>query len=45
MSFTLINEVDGCQGIVYADGYFYVSDTSSLLKYDSEWNLIIKNNK
>ena len=37
-------EVNGRQGVCYENGYYWVSGSKTLSKYDSNWNLIIENN-
>lgn len=32
------HEVNGRQGIAYEDGYYYVSGSTTLARYDSNWN-------
>ncbi len=36
-------EVDGRQGIAVENGYYWVSGSTTLSKYDSNWNLVAKN--
>ena len=38
-----IVEVDGRQGVCYEDGYYWVSGSKKLIKYDSEWNIVAVN--
>ena len=36
-------EVDGRQGVCYENGYYWVSGSKTLRKYDKDWNLIAEN--
>ena len=36
-------EVDGRQGVCYENGYYWVSGSKTLSKYDKDWNLIAEN--
>lgn len=36
-------EVDGRQGVCAENGYYWVSGSASLAKYDKDWNLVLKN--
>ena len=36
-------EVDGRQGVCYENGYYWVSGSKTLAKYDKDWNLISQN--
>ena len=44
-SYTLRNsvEVDGRQGVCAEGGYYWVSGSKTLAKYDKDWKLIAKN--
>ncbi len=44
-SYTLRNsvEVDGRQGVCAEGGYYWVSESKTLAKYDKDWKLIAKN--
>lgn len=35
-----IHEVDGRQGVAWEDGFYYISGSTTLTRYDAEWNLI-----
>ena len=35
------HEVNGRQGIAYEEGYYYVSGSTTLARYDSEWNRVL----
>ena len=37
-------EVNGRQGVCYENGYYWVSGSKTLSKYDKDWNLIEENN-
>ncbi|MBO7676598.1 MAG: hypothetical protein J6S49_03690, partial [Erysipelotrichaceae bacterium] len=37
-------EVSGRQGVCYENGYYWVSGSKTLSKYDKDWNLIKENN-
>lgn len=37
-------EVNGRQGVCYENGYYWVSGSKTLSKYDKDWNLVIENN-
>ena len=37
-------EVNGRQGVCCEDGFYWVSGSKSLAKYDSDWNLLLENN-
>ena len=36
-------EVDGRQGIAVGGGYYYVSGSATLTKYDRDWNIVAQN--
>lgn len=36
-------EVNGRQGVCYENGYYWVSGSKSLAKYDKDWNLVSEN--
>ena len=36
-------EVNGRQGVCYENGYYWVSGSKTLSKYDSNWNLVAEN--
>ena len=36
-------EVNGRQGVAYENGYYYVSGSTNLIKYDKDWNVVLKN--
>ncbi len=38
-----VHEVNGRQGICTEDGYYWVSGSTSLTKYDKDWNVIAEN--
>ena len=38
------HEVNGRQGIAYENGFYYVSGSTTLTKYDKEWNVLHENN-
>ena len=38
-----IHEVDGRQGVCTENGYYWISGSTTLSKYDSNWNLIAEN--
>ena len=42
---TDVYPVAGRQGVCAEDGYYWVSGSASLTKYDSSWNLIAQNNE
>ena len=35
-----VHEVDGRQGVAWEDSYFYISGSTTLTRYDADWNLI-----
>ncbi|SEP74303.1 LD-carboxypeptidase LdcB, LAS superfamily [Lachnospiraceae bacterium NE2001] len=35
-----VHQVDGRQGVAYGDDCYYISGSTTLTKYDSEWNLV-----
>lgn len=35
-----VHEVDGRQGVAWEDSYFYISGSTTLTRYDGDWNLI-----
>ena len=37
-------EVNGRQGVCYENGYYWVSGSKTLTKYDKDWNVIAENN-
>ena len=37
------HEVRGRQGVCQQDGYYYVSGSTTLTKYDSNWNVVSEN--
>ena len=37
-------EVNGRQGICYENGYYWVSGSKTLTKYDKDWNIVAENN-
>ena len=37
-------EVNGRQGICYENGYYWVSGSKTLTKYDKDWNVVAENN-
>lgn len=45
--YTLVShhEVNGRQGVAYEDGYYYISGSTTLTKYDKEWNIVAHNDK
>lgn len=36
-------EVNGRQGVAYENGYYYVSGSTNLIKYDKDWNVVLEN--
>ncbi len=42
---TDVHPVAGRQGVCAEDGYYWVSGSATLTKYDSSWNLIAQNNE
>lgn len=36
-------EVNGRQGVAYENGYYYVSGSTNLVKYDKDWNVVLEN--
>jgi len=36
-------EVKGRQGVAYENGYYYVSGSTNLVKYDKDWNVVLEN--
>lgn len=36
-------EVNGRQGVAYENGYYYVSGSTNLVKYDKDWKVVIEN--
>ena len=38
-----IHKVNGRQGVCTEDGYYWVSGSTSLTKYDEDWNVIAEN--
>ena len=40
-----VHQVDGRQGVCAEAGYYWVSGSGTLSKYDSDWNLIAENTK
>ncbi|MCR5793911.1 MAG: hypothetical protein K6G61_01015 [Solobacterium sp.] len=38
-----VHEVNGRQGICTEDGYYWVSGSASLTKYDHDWNVVAEN--
>ena len=38
-----VHPVAGRQGICVENGYYWVSGSGTLAKYDSNWNLVIEN--
>lgn len=39
-----VHQVAGRQGVCAEDGYYWVSGSATLTKYDSDWNVIAENN-
>lgn len=37
-------EVNGRQGVAYENGYYYVSGSTNLVKYDKDWKVVTENN-
>ena len=37
-------EVNGRQGVCYENGYYWVSGSKTLTKYDKDWNIVAENN-
>lgn len=40
-----VHEVNGRQGICFDGTYYYVSGSTTLTKYDKDWNLVLENDK
>jgi len=38
-----VNEVAGRQGVAYENGFYWVSGSTTLTKYDKDWNVIAQN--
>ncbi len=38
-----VNEVNGRQGVAYENGHYWVSGSTTLIKYDKDWNVIAQN--
>lgn len=40
-----VHEAAGRQGVCAEDGYYWVSGSATLTKYDSDWNVVAENNE